>query len=32
MYHWNTVFVEIPSDVFTPVKNVMDLLNPSHRC
>jgi hypothetical protein len=31
MYHWNTVFVEIPSDVFTPVKNVMDLLNPSHR-
>ena len=32
MYHWNTVFVEIPSDVFSPVKNVMDLLNPSHCC
>jgi len=32
MYHWNTVFVEIPSNVFSPVKNVMDLLNPSHCC
>ncbi len=32
MYHWNTVFVEIPSKVFSPVKNVMDLLHPSHRC
>ncbi len=32
MYHWNSVFVEIPSNVFTPVKNVMDLLNPSHCC
>ena len=32
MYHWNTIFVEIPSNVFSPVKNVMDLLNPSHCC
>lgn len=32
MYHWNSVFVEIPSDVFSPVKNVMDLLNPCHAC
>jgi len=32
MYYWNTVFVEIPSNVFSPVKNVMDLLNPSHCC
>ena len=32
MYYWNTIFVEIPSNVFSPVKNVMDLLNPSHCC
>ncbi len=32
MYYWNTVFVEIPSQVFSPVKNVMDLLSPSHCC
>jgi hypothetical protein len=30
MYDWNSVFVEIPSAVFSPVKNVMDLLNPVH--
>lgn len=28
---WNTVFVEIPNDVFTPVKTVLDLLNPAHQ-
>jgi len=32
MYYWNTAFIEIPSQVFSPVKNVMDLLNPSHIC
>lgn len=32
MYYWNSIFVEIPSDVFSPVKNVMDLLNPCHVC
>ncbi|MEY4216237.1 MAG: hypothetical protein RLZZ68_693 [Bacteroidota bacterium] len=32
MYHWNSIFVEIPSTVFSPVKNVMDLLNPRHAC
>jgi len=31
MFEWNTIFVEIPSAVFSPVKNVMDLLKPSHR-
>lgn len=30
MYYWNSIFVEITSDVFSPVKNVMDLLNPGH--
>lgn len=31
MAFWNTVFVEIPSSTFTPVKTVLDLLNDSHR-
>jgi hypothetical protein len=31
MFDWNSVFVEIPSSVFSPVKNVMDLLKPPHR-
>lgn len=31
MAHWNTVFVEIPNDVFTPVKTVLDLLHPAHQ-
>jgi hypothetical protein len=30
MAHWNTVFVEIPNEVFTPVKTVLDLLHPAH--
>ncbi|MFN5418102.1 MAG: DUF4301 family protein [Flavobacteriia bacterium] len=30
MAKWNTVFVEIPSDTFSPVKTVLDLLNKSH--
>jgi len=31
MTEWNTVFVEIPSTVFSPVKNIIDLLSPAHR-
>ncbi len=30
MSDWNTVFVEIPSQVFNPVKTVNDLLNKGH--
>ncbi len=31
MAHWNTVFVEVPSTVFSPVKTVNDLLRPEHQ-
>lgn len=31
MYNWLTVFVEIPSEVFSPVKTVLDLLSPIHQ-
>lgn len=31
MSDWNTLFVEIPSNCFSPVKNVLDLLNYAHR-
>ncbi len=30
MYHWNTVFVEVPLETFNPVKTVFDLLRPAH--
>lgn len=30
MYHWNSLFVEIPSDVFSPVKTVLDLTAKEH--
>jgi hypothetical protein len=30
MAFWNTIFVEIPSDTFSPVKTVLDLLNKPH--
>jgi hypothetical protein len=30
MAFWNTVFVEIPSETFSPVKTVLDLLEPAH--
>ncbi len=30
MAFWNTIFVEIPSDAFSPVKSVMDLLEKEH--
>ena len=31
MAFWNTIFVEIPNEVFTPVKTVLDLLHPAHQ-
>lgn len=31
MHDWNTIFVEVPSDTFTPVKTVLDLLRPEHQ-
>ena len=31
MAHWNTVFVEIPSEVFSPVKTILDLLDERHQ-
>lgn len=31
MHNWNTVFVEIPKEVFSPVKSVFDLLKEAHR-
>lgn len=30
MAFWNTVFVEIKSEAFSPVKTILDLLNPAH--
>jgi len=32
MAKWTTLFVEIPKATFNPVKEVNDLLKPSHRC
>ncbi len=31
MSDWNTLFVEVPLETFTPVKSVNDLLNPEHQ-
>ncbi len=31
MARWNTVFVEVPTETFTPVKTVFDLLRPEHQ-
>jgi hypothetical protein len=31
MARWLTVFVEVPGEVFTPVKTVLDLLRPEHQ-
>ena len=31
MADWISVFVEVPSNTFTPVKNVLDLLNNAHK-
>lgn len=30
MSDWLSIFVEVPTETFTPVKNVLDLLNKSH--
>jgi len=30
MAYWNTIFVELPIEVFNPVKTVYDLLRPQH--
>jgi hypothetical protein len=31
MAGWNTVFVEVPAETFSPVKTVFDLLRPEHQ-
>ena len=31
MAGWNTVFMEVPVQAFTPVKTVLDLLRPEHQ-
>lgn len=31
MSNWNTIFVEVPSETFNPVKTVNDLLRPEHK-
>ena len=31
MAHWNSIFVEVPSLTFNPVKTVNDLLKPAHQ-
>ncbi|MEJ5349116.1 MAG: DUF4301 family protein [Desulfosoma sp.] len=31
MAMWNTIFVEVPSQTFNPVKTVLDLLRPEHQ-
>lgn len=31
MSNWNTAFIEVPVETFSPVKSVMDLLRPEHR-
>lgn len=31
MEYWNTIFVEVPAETFSPVKTVLDLLKPEHQ-
>ena len=31
MANWNTIFVEVPIETFTPVKTINDLLRPEHQ-
>ena len=31
MAGWNTVFVEVPIETFSPVKTILDLLRPEHQ-
>ena len=32
MAKWNTIFVEIPIEIFNPVKTINDLLKEAHQC
>jgi hypothetical protein len=31
MAYWNTVFIEVPLETFSPVKTVLDLIKPAHQ-
>jgi hypothetical protein len=31
MANWNSVFVEIPTEAFSPVKTILDLIEPAHQ-
>lgn len=31
MNDWNTIFVEVPNETFSPVKSLLDLLHPMHQ-
>ena len=31
MSKWNTIFVEIPSETFSPVKTILDLTKVAHK-
>lgn len=31
MSNWNTLFIEVPLNTFSPVKTVLDLLKPAHQ-
>ena len=31
MAYWHTIFVEVPSQTFSPVKTINDLLKPAHQ-
>jgi hypothetical protein len=31
MAFWNTLFIEVPNDTFSPVKSLLDLLHPMHQ-
>ena len=30
MHNWNSIFIEMPVEIFTPVKSVLDLFDPPH--
>jgi hypothetical protein len=31
MAGWHSIFIEIPSEAFNPVKTIFDLLRPAHQ-
>lgn len=31
MSNWNSIFIEVPSETFSPVKSMLDLLHPMHQ-